>query len=191
MNVAAVVLLLSYLLGSLVAGILYSRFRGEDIRERDLPGGSGTYRQYGKGAALGVALADGARGALAVWLAHLYAPEWSWLAVAGVVAGQCFPVFFRFSGGGGIATLLGAMAIEAPITLLTMWGSAFIVMALYTPFKSRVGINAIPFSAFCAVPLGLYYATHWGGFKALLAAGAVMTVRALGMNWSKTTEAEA
>lgn len=182
---AALVFVLSYLLGSLVAGIIYSQMRGEDVRSRDLPGGSGIYRQYGKAAALSVGLADAARGALAVWLAQLYAPEWSWLAVAGVVAGQCFPVFFRFSGGGGIATLLGAMAVEAPLTMISMWGSAFLIMALYTPFQKSVRINKIPFSAFFAVPLGLYYATHWGGFHALLAAGGIMAIRAMGMKWSE------
>ena len=49
---AVLVAALSYLLGSVVMGVLYSRARGADIRERDLPGGSGTYRQYGLGAAL-------------------------------------------------------------------------------------------------------------------------------------------
>ena len=42
----------SYLLGSVVMGILYSRLRGDDIRSRDLPGGSGTFRQYGRQAAV-------------------------------------------------------------------------------------------------------------------------------------------
>jgi glycerol-3-phosphate acyltransferase PlsY len=39
---------------------------------------------------------------------------------AAAVVGHCYPVFFGFRGGKGMATLLGAYAVLAPIVLLPM-----------------------------------------------------------------------
>lgn len=171
--------LLAYLLGSLVAGILYSKARGEDIRGRDLPGGSGTYRQYGRGAALLVTLLDGLKGAAAVWLALKLGPQWVWLAVAAVVLGHCYPAFFGFRGGGGIAPLLGALLAAAPKTTLLMLLFAALVIPLYKmTLQKRIGLNAIPFATALTVPVGLLLAWRFGGFAELLAGGLAMGVRA-------------
>lgn len=169
----------SYLLGSLVAGILYSRRRGDDIRLRDLPGGSGTFRQYGRKAAVLVTLLDALKGALAALLARWLAPEWTWLAVGAVVLGHCYPVFFRFRGGGGIAPLLGAMLVVAPLTILGTVGTALLLIPLYkATLQKRLKLNAIPFATAVSVPLGLYLATRLGGQTDLLAGGAAMLLRA-------------
>ncbi|MFC6591874.1 glycerol-3-phosphate acyltransferase [Deinococcus lacus] len=111
----------AYLVGSVVVGILYSRLRGEDIRARDLPGGSGTYRQYGLSAALTVTALDILKGALATWPLHVLAPEWTWLAVGSAVLGHCYPLFFGGRGGGGIAPLIGALAVAAPMPWPACW----------------------------------------------------------------------
>lgn len=175
--------LIAYLLGSLVAGIVYSRWRGEDIRGRDLPGGSGTFRQYGRGAAVLVTLLDMLKGAAAVYLAHLLAPGWSQaggLAVAAVVLGHCYPLFFRFAGGGGIAPLLGAMLVAAPRTTLLLLLFAALVMPLYrVTLQKRVGLNVIPFTTALTVPVGLLLAWRFGGFWELLAGGLAMALRAV------------
>ncbi|WP_084050735.1 glycerol-3-phosphate acyltransferase [Deinococcus hopiensis] len=174
-----IVALASYLLGSLVGGVLYSRLRGQDIRERDLPGSSGTFRQYGLAAAAGVMAFDVLRGALAAWLAHTLTPDATWLAMLFVVLGHCYPVFFRFQGGGGIAPLLGALLVAAPLTLLGLLGTGLAVIPLYkATLQRRVGLNAVPFATAVAVPVGLLLALRWGGAADLLAGGAVMALRA-------------
>lgn len=179
---AVLIALFSYLLGSLVAGILYSYARGEDIRGRDLPGGSGTYRQYGREAAIVVTLLDGLKGAAAVWLAHALAPQWTWLAVGGVVLGHCYPIFFGFRGGGGIATLLGALFVAAPLTTALMLGLGLAVIPLYkATWQKQLGLNAIPVATAVAVPLGLLLSTRFGGLYELLAGGGAMGLRALDM----------
>ncbi|PNY80988.1 hypothetical protein CVO96_06010 [Deinococcus koreensis] len=173
------VVAMSYLLGSLVAGVLYSRARGEDIRGRDLPGGSGTYRQYGRRAALMVTALDMLKGALAALLALALTPEATWLAVLGVVLGHCYPVFFRFRGGGGIAPLLGALLVAAPLTLLGTLGTALLVIPLYRRFlQARLKLNAVPVATVVALPLGLLLAGRFGGLADLLVGGAVMALRA-------------
>lgn len=175
-----VLLTLSYLLGSLVAGVLYSRARGEDIRGRDLPGGSGTYRQYGRAAAVLVSALDIVKGVLAAALARWLAPEWGALAALGVVAGHCYPLYFRFQGGAGVAPLLGALLVLAPLTLAGMLAAALAVIPAYrATLQGRLGLNAVPFAALVAVPLGLVLASRYGGLGALLAAGGVMALRAL------------
>ncbi|MFC3832173.1 MULTISPECIES: glycerol-3-phosphate acyltransferase [Deinococcus] len=169
----------SYLLGSLVAGVLYSRRRGEDIRGRDLPGGSGTYRQYGVGAAVLVTVLDIVKGAVAAGVGLILAPEATWVAMLGVVLGHCYPLYFRFQGGGGIAPLLGALLVAAPLTLAGMVGTGLLLIPLYrATLQSRVNLNAVPFATAVAVPVGLLLATRYGGLSDLLAGGAAMAVRA-------------
>ena len=173
------VALASYLLGSLVGGVLYSRWRGRDIRDRDLPGSSGTFRQYGLGAAAGVMAFDVLRGALAALLARALTPDATWVAMLFVVLGHCYPVFFRFQGGGGIAPLLGALLVAAPLTLAGLLGVGLAAIPLYkATLQRRIGLNAVPVATVIAVPIGLLLATRWGGLADLLAGGAVMALRA-------------
>ncbi|WP_216328429.1 glycerol-3-phosphate acyltransferase [Deinococcus aestuarii] len=174
------VALASFLLGSLVAGVLYSRARGVDIRDRDLPGGSGTYRQHGLAAALGVTAFDVAKGSAAVLLARALTPDHTWVATLGVVLGHCYPVFFRFRGGGGIAPLMGALLVTGPLTLFGMLAFGLAVMPLYKKtLQGRLGLNAVPFATALAVPVGLLLAARFGGLPDLLAGGAAMAVRAV------------
>lgn len=175
----AAAFVLSYLLGSLVAGVVYSRRRGDDIRGRDLPGGSGTYRQYGRGAAVLVSALDILKGALAVWLAAEVAPGSGALATFGVVLGHCYPVFFGWRGGGGIAPFLGAMLVVAPWTILATLALALAVIPLYkATAQSRLRLNAIPFAAALALPVGALIAARLGGLGAFLAGSAAMALRA-------------
>ncbi|UBV42465.1 glycerol-3-phosphate acyltransferase [Deinococcus taeanensis] len=175
---ALTVTVVAYLLGSLVCGVLYSRWRGADIRDHDLPGGSGTYRQYGRGAAILVTAGDILKGLLAGLLCRWAAPDAGWLVTGAVVAGHCYPVFFGFRGGGGIAPLLGALLALAPLTLLGLLATALTVIPVYrATLQRRVNLNAVPFAALIAVPVGLLLATRFGGWGALLAGGAVMALR--------------
>jgi acyl-phosphate glycerol 3-phosphate acyltransferase len=176
---SALVALVSYLLGSLVMGVLYSRRRGADIRAHDLPGGSGTYRQYGMRAAVMVGAGDILKGVLAVLLARWLTPEATWPATLGVVLGHCYPLYFRFRGGGGVAPFLGALLAAAPLTLLGTLALALALIPLYRATLQRtLRLNAVPFATAVALPLGLLLAAHSGGGPDLLAGGAVMALRA-------------
>lgn len=171
--------LLAYLLGSLNTGIVVSRLRGADIRERDLPGSSGTYRQYGLGAAVLVAALDLLRGVLAGWLALRLSPELTWPVVAAVVAGHCYPVFFRFDGGGGIAPMVGALLVINWRLTLLMVAVALLLLPLYrATLQARLGLNAVPAVSAVMLPVGLLLGWRLGGWPDLLAAGVVMLLRA-------------
>lgn len=176
----ALTALLAYLLGSLSFGILYSRARGGDVRDRDMPGGSGIYRQYGLAAALLVVALDIGKGALAASLALALAPDWTWLAVFAVVLGHNYPVFFRFDGGGGIAPLIGALLVVTPLPTIVTLAVAFSLMPLYKRFlQSRLRLNVIPVATALALPVGMLVAARQGGLPDLFAGALAMAVRAV------------
>ena len=181
--VAIAVLLLSYLLGSVVFGVLYSRLRGRDIREADLPGGSGTYRQYGLWPAIIVTALDIGKGILASVVTHSLAPQYTWLAVAGVTLGHCYPVFFRFSGGGGIAPFNGAFMGAAPLTATPTFIVTLLIIPIYkATLQKRLKLNAIPFAAVCMLVVGTGFSLLLHkGLAEFLAGGTVMAARAVHM----------
>ncbi len=181
--VPALVLLLSYLLGSVVFGVLYSRLRGRDIRETDLPGGSGTYRQYGLWPSVTVTALDIGKGVLASLVTLHYAPQYTWLAVAGVTLGHCYPVFFRFSGGGGIAPFNGAFMGAAPLTATLTFTVTLLIIPIYkATLQKRLKLNAIPFAAVCMLIVGTVFSLLLHrGLAEFLAGGAVMAARAVHM----------
>ncbi len=130
-------LLLSYLLGSLLAGPLLARFLGQDLRSAGSgnPGATNAVRLLGRRAGYAVFLWDAGKG----WLAGLYIPLWfaphamGWLPPLTVLAallGHVYPVFSRFRGGKGVATFLGGtLALAPPLALLTLLAWAIIFYA--------------------------------------------------------------
>jgi glycerol-3-phosphate acyltransferase PlsY len=124
-----VMAVLGYVLGSLPFGVWVGRVTvGRDIRD----GGSGhsgatnTLRQAGLLPALAVAGLDMAKGLGAAWLGQRLGPE-PWgpaVAMAGAVAGHCWPMFAGFRGGMGLGTFGGAMLAISPLGLAVGLGLA-------------------------------------------------------------------
>jgi len=166
--------LLAYLLGSLVGGLLLF----PEVRGRDLPGGSGVYRRKGPWAALLVVLWDAGKGVLAAWLTPM---AWRPLAAGAVVAGHTWPLFFRFRGGGGIAPSLGYFLAWFPRETLLATGLGLLAAGLYHLLywgRRRKGIYPIPFGALIGYLALCLLAPGEGRLGALLAAG-VAGVRGL------------
>jgi len=177
--------LLSYLIGSVLFGVLLGYLlKGYDIRREDLPGGSGSFRRLGPFWGVVVALLDAAKGALVAYLA-LPRPELLPYMAAAVVAGHCWPVFFGFKGGGGIAPAIGFFLVYAPQkTLLAVLFALLVAAVYYLVYwkKTRRGIYPIPFAAIFAVPLLLYLLREDPvGLRAVLYVGLVMALRAAEM----------
>ncbi|MDH3916475.1 MAG: glycerol-3-phosphate acyltransferase, partial [Chromatiales bacterium] len=86
------------------------------------------------------------------WLPHVGpAPgdALPWLQVAcgaAAVVGHCYPAFFGFRGGKGMATLLGAYAILAPVVLLIVVLAWMLTLAItgYVGFATMTGAVAAP-----------------------------------------------
>lgn len=155
--------LLAYLLGSVMGALLIGRMRGVDIRRLGSgnAGGTNALRTQGFAFAAGVVLVDVGKALMAVgWL-----PGWSipgvgvdpelsreWLAVAcavAVVAGHVWPMYHEFRGGKGAATLIGALAVLAPVTLMPV----LVVWLAFVMVFGMVGLATM--AAAVAVPVAL------------------------------------
>ncbi len=127
--VTASLLLLAYLIGSVSGSLLLGRFRGVDIRQHGSgnAGGTNAFRTLGWKFALGVALIDIGKGALATWIALRFAPTDShvaYLAAFAAVVGHVWPVWHAFRGGKGAATAVGGLLVVWPWSvpvLLLVW----------------------------------------------------------------------
>jgi acyl phosphate:glycerol-3-phosphate acyltransferase len=103
-------LALGYLLGSLPFGLILTRLTGAgDLRAigSGSTGATNVLRTGRKDLAAATLLLDGAKGFLAVWLAWRWFPHAPAMAALGAVIGHCFPVWLKFRGGKGVATLFG------------------------------------------------------------------------------------
>ena len=123
-----------YLLGSVSGSLLLGQFRGVDIRSMGSgnAGGTNALRAVGWRFALAVVAIDVGKGALAAvllpWLIIATLPldaELSLLlgVLAGfaAVVGHIWPVYYRFRGGKGAGTAVGAIAVLAPWCVLPMF----------------------------------------------------------------------
>ncbi len=131
--------ILSYLVGSIVGGLLVGRLRGGvDIRQLGSgnAGGTNALRTQGRGFAFWVMLIDIGKG----WLAtRVIAPfhaagPYGWLAAAcgiAVMLGHVYPVWYGFRGGKGVATLVGAALGLDPWLLLPMLGTWLVAVILF------------------------------------------------------------
>lgn len=133
-----------YLLGSIPFGLLLTRASGGgDIRTIGSGniGATNVLRTGRKGVAAATLLLDAGKGALAVWLGLRYGGEAGMLAGAvGAFAGHVHPVWLRFRGGKGVATLFGIAVALAPIAGL-LFALAWLGVALVSRMSSLGGIS--------------------------------------------------
>jgi glycerol-3-phosphate acyltransferase PlsY len=157
---------ISYLLGSVSFSILFARWlRKIDIRQHGSgnAGATNTLRVLGKGPAIAVFALDIAKGIAAVLLGRLLGhAEWvSVVAGLAAIIGHNWPVFFRFKGGKGIATTIGAVALWAflPSLMAGIVAIAAIVFTRYVSLGSIVFAVLLPIS-FALLRLDAVYI--WG-----------------------------
>lgn len=160
-------IIISYLLGSISFSILFARWlRKIDIREHGSgnAGATNTLRVLGKGPAISVFLLDIAKGIVAVLLGRWLGDGNDWVSAAcglAAIAGHNWPIFFRFKGGKGIATTIGALAVWAFIPTLIAGVIAIITIALtrYVSLGSMIFAICLPVFFYL---FGLEAAYIWG-----------------------------
>ena len=164
-------LLLGYVLGSIPFGLVLTRIAGlGDVRAIGSGniGATNVLRTGRKGLAAATLLLDAAKGAAAVLAAALLWPEAESLrALAGLAAflGHLFPIWLRFRGGKGVATLIGVVAaLHWPCALVAV--AAWLLAAAATRYSSLAGmasaasapVSAAAFGRFDLTPLFLGFA---------------------------------
>ena len=122
MVINAVAIIIGYLLGSIPSAYIITRaVTGKDVRQLGSGnvGALNTFREVGPKAGIAVFLADVSKGVAIIAIAKwgLGIPGELFLLLAGLatVVGQMWPVFLRFTGGRGMATIFGFLAIFMPL----------------------------------------------------------------------------
>lgn len=142
-----IIFVLCYLLGNFNAAYIYGKItKKTDIRQHG-SGNAGTtnaIRVMGKKAGFIVFASDFLKGLIAVLLAGAlsdgkYAQA---IAALAVIIGHNWPMFLKFKGGKGVATLIGAYAILAPIPLLIALVIALIII-YFTKWVSLASLCGI------------------------------------------------
>ena len=118
----ALALMIAYGLGSVPFGLLLTRLFGAgDIRQIGSGniGATNVLRTGRKGLAAGTLLLDMAKGAAAVLIAERIAPGLGLIGGVGSFLGHLYPIWLKFKGGKGVATMLGiALALSWQIGLV-------------------------------------------------------------------------
>jgi glycerol-3-phosphate acyltransferase PlsY len=149
---AALVILLSYLLGSIPCGYIAGRLvGGVDIRTvgDGNMGAANVFREIGARAGIAVGLADAAKGMLAMIIAMALNVSMAVLLIAGLAAviGHNWPIFAGFRGGRGESTTIGVLLALMPKPMLIQLAVATVPL-----FATR---NVVFASAFLFIPLPL------------------------------------
>ena len=177
-------LAVGYLLGSIPFGVLLTRMAGAgDLRAIGSGniGATNVLRTGRKGLAAMTLLLDGLKGTAAVLLVHAFYPGMEELAAIGALVGHLYPVWLRFRGGKGVATLMGIMAAlqwESALVYAVVWLGTLAI----TRYSSLAGMTAallapVAAAAFQRFDLALLYLgfgllvfwKHRGNLERLLA----------------------
>ena len=145
-----------YLLGSIPFGVLLTRaFGAGDLRQIGSGniGATNVLRTGRKELAAATLILDGAKGAVAVLLARHFVPQLgdhaAMIAGAAAMIGHCYPVWLKFRGGKGVATLLGlALALAWPVGLVfaAVWLGTVLLLRI-SSLGGMAGAVAAPVAA--------------------------------------------
>jgi glycerol-3-phosphate acyltransferase PlsY len=151
-------LVLSYLLGSIPFGVILTRLGGAgDLRTIGSGniGATNVLRTGRKGLAAATLLLDMAKGAVAVLLVASLFPGNALLAAAGAFIGHCYPVWLRFKGGKGVATLMGiVVALYWPLGLV--YAAVWLGLLAALRISSVAGMTAALSAPFAAALFGRF-----------------------------------
>lgn len=145
-----IVILLSYLLGSISFGhLICTYWKGIDIRKL----GSGNIGTTNVGRVLGfkyavlVFIGDALKGIVAVLIARHF--DGPWLEVAAgltAILGHTWPIFLKFKGGKGIATgggIIIALVPKVALISLSLWAIITLV-SRYVSLASIIAAISVP-----------------------------------------------
>ena len=159
-------LAIAYIFGSINNGVVVSKLiHKKDVRDfgSKASGTTNTLRTFGPATAAAVLILDILKPIIPIMLSSWLTPHAfdniiggkAWIGFFAVL-GQCYPVFFGFRGGKGIASALGTLIVLAPKVLIIDL-IVFVVVAFFGNMISLASIIAVlvnfPFTA-------LYYSQY-------------------------------
>jgi len=180
----SLVVLAGYIIGSIDFGVIVPRLAGVDIYKvgSGNPGASNVLRSMGRGAAAAVLLGDLLKGLAAAALGDLVGTEALGFAAGfAAVVGHCFPVWYRFRGGKGVAAGGGALLWLEPVlgvALIAIWGVGAFVLKRASVASLTIAVLYLPglvlfghrnwSLAWAAATAALIVARHAGNIRRLV-----------------------
>ncbi|PLK26131.1 glycerol-3-phosphate 1-O-acyltransferase PlsY [Novosphingobium sp. TH158] len=157
LNAVLPTLIAGYLLGSVPFGLILTKLTGAgDLRSIGSGniGATNVLRTGRKGLAAATLLLDLAKGFAAVWLAGELPGGDPALGGLAAVIGHCFPVWLKFRGGKGVATLMGvSLGLGWQIGLV--YAVVWLGMLAITRISSLSGMSAAVSAPLAALAFGL------------------------------------
>ncbi|MBE2894885.1 glycerol-3-phosphate 1-O-acyltransferase PlsY [Spirabiliibacterium falconis] len=152
-------MIFAYLIGSISSAIIVCRLlKLPDPRTAGShnPGATNVLRIGGKVPALAVLIFDMLKGMLPVWVGYYLGLSQFELGMValGACLGHIFPLYYRFRGGKGVATALGAIA---PIgwsvagTMFGTWLAVFLITG-YSSLSAIITALTVPFYVYYFKP---------------------------------------
>lgn len=149
----ALALVIGYLLGSIPFGLVLTRvFGAGDLRSigSGSIGATNVLRTGRKGLAAATTLLDIGKGTAAVLIAGQLGAGFALLGGVGAFLGHCYPVWLRFNGGKGVATMMGiciALAWQIALVYAVIWLTVLAVTRISSVGGMAAAISA-PIIAF-------------------------------------------
>jgi len=138
-------LAIGYLLGSILFGLVLTRLAGKgDIREIGSGniGATNVLRTGSKFLAVLTMILDCLKATAAILIArHFFGDESAPFAAVGALVGHLYPVWLKFRGGKGAATLFGILIALLPIAAAA-YAAIWIIMLLTFRISSVAGMSA-------------------------------------------------
>lgn len=136
------VMLISYLLGSISTGYFFSRIKHKDLRKLHPNyniGATNTYHNIGKIYGILTGIIDLSKGSLAflIGLKLLSNPDLALIFSLPVILGHNYPFYLEFHGGKGFATSLGLLIISLFYTRSWVMLIVLILLSIYGLLNSR------------------------------------------------------
>ncbi len=126
-----------YFIGNIQFAVIFSHLlHHDDVRHHGSgnAGSTNMLRVYGLKAGVATFIGDFIKGACAVLIGRaIGGQDAAYSAALGVVIGHCWPVFFRFKGGKGVASSLGAAVLLNPL-----WGLIAAVLGVSVVVVTRM-----------------------------------------------------
>ena len=148
----------AYLLGSFSSAITLSKIMGfADPRSEgsNNPGATNVMRIAGKKAAALTLFGDMLKGFIPVLVASFFVQQPLFIALTGLAAflGHCYPLYYQFKGGKGVATAIGFI-------LAFNWVSGLIVVTIWLIVAKVFKLSSLAaLIAFTCLPF-IYFALH-------------------------------
>ena len=160
----ALIIGIGYLLGAIPFGLILTRLFGAgDLRKVGSGniGATNVLRTGRKGLAAATLLLDMAKGAAAVCIARMILPELALIGGLAAFLGHCYPVWLKFNGGKGVATMLG-------ISLAFHWIVGLIFAGVWLGALAVTRISSVGgMAAAVAAPIAAFGLYGWHPAKML------------------------